>query len=129
MVPVDIATHPAGEHLDTLFCELVMNWSRQNHGFTTHGKKQLIFIWHDENDKLIMDCPEFKPSINLLHAMEGVEKFIGYGFNVQIGKSGNGLWCVRLGGGYGESYSYNYAKTLALAITRALILWAMEKVK
>ena len=98
----DLPTHPEGACLDALFIEKVLGWpppESPNVGY---------FDW--------------SPSTNIAHAMEGIEKVKQWRGCVLENMITNS-WTFRF------ERIENTADRPELAITRALVMWAMEKEK
>jgi hypothetical protein len=134
----DIATHPANSCLDAVFAEKVMGCPIKE--FVDEIE---LSNWQEYPFLLMPHCTLFRkggrhpgehwsPSTNISHAMEGVEiaKTNNWYFQIHNAAFDN-RWKVNLWltGHLEKEPIINYAETAPLAITRALILWAMEKVK
>ena len=110
-----IENEPAGPKIDAWFAELVMEWDMET-----------IDFWCDP-------LYGWKPSSNIAHAMEGVEIANKNGLWVWIERPIFLNWHVTFAKGKGEIDDvidyHAEAKELSLAITKALLLWAIEKDK
>ena len=132
-----IENEPAGPRIDAWFCELVMGWklwTRQSE----FGDEYLC--WHERGEKDYIKpgkyiCVEdsFRPSTNIAHAIEGVEIANNNGLWGWIERPIFLNWHVTFAKGKGEIDDvidyHAEAKELSLAITKALLLWAIEKDK
>ena len=100
-----ILDEPAGPRLDAWFCKYVLGNKFKSH------------------------LNPFYPSSNIAHAMEGVEKYRKRIF-LEIRILPGIVYCGIYPNNPGEfPFIFSKAETLELAITRALLLWAIEKDK
>ena len=122
-----VEVEPEGPRIDAWFAIWVMEWV----AFTT-DKNGYVFRPNTIRANLL-----FKPSTNIVHAMEGVEKILERDKHnesiesvslVWPGHTGNGskIWLFNISS-YTKTMIQCEAETAPLAITRALILWALEK--
>ena len=108
-----IENEPKGPRIDAWFAELVMKWKKCL--YSVHD-----WEWVDSDGNKKYSFSDFEPSTNIAHAMEGVEQFEI--FLLYWIKKEN-LWiCVIY-----DPWIETTAKTKELAITRARLLWAIEK--
>ena len=125
-----IKDHPANACLDALFAEMVMGWKEKE----VYKESDSLFkskVWCDSKIYGIRKywVDDWSPSTNISHVMEGVEKrrckhgFHHGWFEMSIRPTG---WCVNLTGNRSDNV---YAETAPLAITRALVMWAMGSQK
>ena len=116
----DIATHPEGACLDALFCTEVMKWHIEVLPVAKYASYRHWFC----DKRLICAELDFKPSTNISHAMEGVEKVKKEmdGFKLEYWPTGNEWICWT-----GIPTKGLRSETPELAITRALILWKLGK--
>ena len=108
-----IEKEPAGPRIDALFAELVMGWKEypdERGWWLTNDKKQQLKL-------------KFNPSTNISHAMEGLNKHID---EIRVFDMVYlpfvKRWMIR------TRFNNNFAddEKLELAITRALLMWAVE---
>lgn len=128
MTKEEILNMPAGSEINALFAELVMEWKKEKY----QGVWGESFYWIDSQNSMkhIGDC--FCPSTNISHAFEGMKKWkeVGEGHDlaeilidllwppVELSTKGRHPLAV---------VTDLLLKVDALAITRALILWATQK--
>lgn len=118
---IEVREHGPGVCLDALFAELVMEWHKEI--IVEHISKREVPTWCiPRKSGEVIDVVNYQPSTNIGHAMAGVEIAdrpmtlhwqVDHQWKCIIN---NDLW---------NNISV-YAETAPLAITRALVLWAME---
>lgn len=127
---IPIRDHPANACLDSLYAEKVMGWEKRKPDIDRD-------IWADywsENNIYKCDTSDFHPSTNIAHAMQGVEKH-REDIALQIRIDLSEVWCDLGERKYDVYELHTYTKgisqpinnLISLAITRALVLWAMRK--
>lgn len=138
---IPIGDHPANVCLDVLFATKVMGWKAKAY-YTTFDEERIKEFWWHKGKQPIHIVRLWFPSTNISHAMEGVEKFANDEHVFEL------MWIPRSLAEQEPFWSAMirenlipkdvwdetpakqtnaFAKTVPLAITRALILWAMEK--
>lgn len=129
---IPIQEHPANACLDAVFAEKVMGWRiiqipGPNYPWTNRE------LWRTP-DGAYIGINDWSPSTNISHAMEGVEKHrenIALRIRIDLSE----VWCDLGDWKYDVCELHTYTKgisqpinnLISLAITRALILWVMEK--
>ena len=125
-----IADHPANACLDALFAEKVMGWESKKQSGWLMGTYSRLDCWIDKKGLIQYWAHEWYPSANIAWAMEGWDKLkkagnindfakaVGY---LSVSIHGEGEYCENI------NATYLMFHLSALHLTRALVLWAMEK--
>ena len=131
---IEIKDHPANACLDAVFCTEVMKWTKEEITYHTDCGSQKGTSWCDSagNTKYIFG--DFKPSTNISHAMEGVEKWKRQGEGHDFAEILMEIMWPPLKWSVKNRHPLAVITDLllkldALYLTRALILWAMGEGK
>ena len=123
-----IENEPAGPRIDAWFAELIGGWKEKlwmHDDECSESNLPPVKMWWDtKNDMPKIEVWRFNPSSNISHAMAGVE--IDENNNFHLCWNGK-QWICQIWNH--KNWVTGNDKTKELAVTKARLLWAIEKDK